>query len=312
MTADVLEIADWSGPSLGGRLAIAIAASHAELAQAEAAARRVGRRVDAWANRLTRFNAQSDLSRLNDRGRQVRQLVRPTLGSVLCWATQAWSTSSGIVDVTLLENRLAAETVPAESSLGPATDGYWSVKRAGRADEVNAPPGVRFDLDGVAKGWLADRANDLLARWPASVVNADGDISLAASGDAEWLIDVVNPAATAADPLATLRFSGMAAWRRTCGVATSGTTIHRWRSVDGRLSHHLIDPRSGLPAVTDVIQATVVAPTAREAEVMSKTAVILGSQAGTHYLERSAAQAGLLLLESGELVSMPGTNAWLA
>ena len=99
--------------------------------------------------------------------------------------------------------------------------------------QVTRSPGVHFDLDGVAKGWLADRASWLLTDWPGSFVDADGDIALAAAGGVEWLIDVVDPRSDEAPPLATLRFIGTHGWRRTAGVATSGTSVHRWFH-DGR------------------------------------------------------------------------------
>ncbi|HQU01555.1 MAG TPA: FAD:protein FMN transferase, partial [Acetobacteraceae bacterium] len=49
---------------------------------------------------------------------------------------------------------------------------------------------------------------------------------------------------------------------RSWGVATSGTSVHRWPTAFGE-THHLIDPRTRRPASTDVVQATVVAGSAR-------------------------------------------------
>ena len=54
-------------------------------------------------------------------------------------------------------------------------------------------PDIRFDLDGLAKGWIADRAADMLARWPGAAVDADGDIAISAGPSAEWLVDVADP-----------------------------------------------------------------------------------------------------------------------
>ena len=311
MSEPVYEIADWSAPAMGGHLAVAVAAEAQSVGPAGRAAARVGRRVTAWANRLTRFHADSDLSRLNrDESPAVR--VRPTLGSALAWARTACSASAGTVDITLLDARLAAET----GQVVPADDGWqaaeWSISCNGRYGQVTRARGVHFDLDGIAKGWLADRASWLLTDWPGSFVDADGDIALAATAEVEWLIDIVDPRSESASPLATLRFAGNSGWRRTAGVATSGTSVHRWPHAGGGTSHHLIDPRTGKSAMTDVIQATVVAPTAREAEVLAKAAVVLGSTGAQHYLARSAAQAALLLLDSGEVTTSPGTEGWLA
>jgi FAD:protein FMN transferase len=97
-----------------------------------------------------------------------------------------------------------------------------------------------------------------------------------------------------------------------CAVATSGTSVHRWQLADGRATHHLIDRRTGRSAATDVVQATVVAPTAREAEMLAKSAVILGARGAYPFLTRSSAFAAILLLECGDLVATPGTEKWLA
>lgn len=300
----------WSAPSMGGRLTIAITADASAGDGAMATAARCGQRVNAWANRLTRFSDGSDLTRLND-APEAQVCIRPTLAAVLDWARVATERSRGIVDATLLDARLAAERGE-ESRIRPAG---WRLARTERGSLVDRVPGIRFDLDGLAKGWLADRAAELLGQWPGVAVDADGDISLRADADVEWLIDVADPrptATSAAPPLTTLKVSGGPGWTRSYGVATSGTSVHRWHLADGKASHHLIDPRTGRPAATDVVQATVLAPTAREAEVIAKTAVVLGSRDALGFLKHSAAHTAVLLLESGEVACLPGVDRWLA
>ena len=95
------------------------------------------------------------------------------------------------------------------------------------------------------------------------------------------------------------------------GVATSGTSVHRWQHVDGS-RHHLIDPRTGRPAVTDVVQATVVAGTALAAESLAKSIVISGSWDGLELAERAGARAAVVLLEDGEVIATPRSLDWLA
>jgi thiamine biosynthesis lipoprotein len=85
------------------------------------------------------------------------------------------------------------------------------------------------------------------------------------------------------------------------GVATSGRDYHHWVR-NGRPMHHIIDPRTGLPATTDVVAATVVAPTVVEAEVGAKVAFILGSEAGLAWLEAHPPYAALLVTEDGQVL----------
>ena len=303
-----MSVYTWSAPSMGGRLSIAISADNERSDEALADAARCGNRVNAWAARLTRFSDQSELSRLNASPSPEVE-VGPTLRAVLDWARTSGERTDGIVDAALLDARLGAES----GTTSPGTDSVWRIDARGRIGIVARQPGVKLDLDGIAKGWLADRAADLLSIWPGVAVDADGDIAIRADVDVEWLIDVADPRSEAgAAPLATLKISGGSGWTRCYGVATSGTSVHRWQHSDGRETHHLIDPRTGLSAETDIIQATVVAPTAREAEVIAKTAVILGSNEALRYLSRSAAHTSLLLLESGDLACLPGVDRWLA
>src|SRR5205823_10144570 len=85
------------------------------------------------------------------------------------------------------------------------------------------------------------------------------------------------------------------------GVATSGRDYRRWRK-DGEWKHHIIDPRTGAPAETDVMSATVVAPTACAAEIGAKMAFLLGSHDGLEWLEERPSLAGLLVLENGQVL----------
>lgn len=309
------DIVAHSAPSMGGTLNVFVAAMAAHEVAAQTAARRAAQRVETWAARLTRFEAASQISRLNTAvGTDVA--VRPTLVAALGWAKVAERRSEGVVDATQLDARLAAESGTLAAAPSGPVDRTWHVIGHGRNAVVRREPAVHIDLDGTAKGWIADRAVDLLASWPGALVDADGDIALRAAPGVEWLIDVADPRQDAAGrepaPLTTLKLRGGTTWSASYGVATSGTSVHRWQLADGRSTHHLIDPRTSQPAVTDVVQATVVAPSAREAEMIAKSAVILGSRAALGFLVRSAAHAVILLLDSGELVALPGTDAWLA
>ncbi len=300
-----------SEPAMGGLLEVAITVEPERREEAAAAARRAAQRIQVWASRLTRFSPDSDLSALNaSNDREVA--VRPTLAATLRWAHDAQRRSEGIVDATMLDQRLAAESGADATSADP--DRPWRIDVRGRTAVVERSSAFRFDLDGVAKGWIADRAADLLHGWPGVAVDADGDIALLADSGVEWFIEVNDPRRLDQEepPLATLRVGGGDGWSRGYGVATSGTSVHRWELTDGRTTHHLIDRRTGRSADTDVIQATVIAPTAREAEMIAKSAVILGAREAYEFLTRSSSLAAILLLDCDDIVATPGTEKWLA
>jgi thiamine biosynthesis lipoprotein len=179
---------------------------------------------------------------------------------------------------------------------------------------VRRPVGLRFDLDGIGKGWLADRALDRLGRHSAAVVDADGDVAIRLDPGVTWSFGVADPRLDGHD-LTILRLTSRGGGSRRhdgrFGLATSGTSVHRWAR-DGSSTHHLIDPRTGRSAETDIVQATVLAGTARAAEALAKSVVILGAAAGYDLLERAGVDGAILLTDRDELVIHPATFRWLA
>ena len=298
---EVPAIADARRPMMGGEVSV-----HATGDTPRATLASVLDRVEAWASRLTRFDAASELMRLNA-ARSSRVRIGPTLTAVLDWARAAEGLTDGLVDAAMLDARLAAES--GASPRPPlAASRRWSLDRGPRASTVRREPGVRFDLDGVAMGWLADRA---LAITPgrSALVDADGDIALRCIDGDSWGMGIADPREPDA-MLGVLQFRGGEAPIR-LGVATSGTSVHRWVHAEGT-AHHLIDPRTWRPAATDVVQATVVAASAREAEVLAKTAVIAGADRAFTLLDRPGVLGVLILTERGELRATPEMLRWLA
>jgi FAD:protein FMN transferase len=295
-----------TAPMMGGRVSVHLFDA-VDPAGLEPAAGRVLRRLAAWAARLTRFTETSELSRLNAAPGALVP-VGPTLTAALDWARSAEGQTGGLVDAALLDARMAAETGTRPGGPLPASS-RWSLDRHARGAVVRREPGLRFDLDGVAKGWLADRAL-AIAPGRSALVDGDGDIAVRVAPGDDWTIGVADPRSSDGQ-LAVIRLAAEDGTTHHWGVATSGTTVHRW-SRGGVAAHHLIDPRTLRPAETDVVQATVVAATAREAEAYAKVAVILGSDGAFAALDRPGVEGLLLLTERGDVRATPGLLRWLA
>jgi FAD:protein FMN transferase len=80
-------------------------------------------------------------------------------------------------------------------------------------------------------------------------------------------------------------------------VATSGIKTRLWRTADG-FAHHLLDPSTGEPAWTGVIQATSLGDTALEAETLAKMAFLSGPAGAEEVL---AERGGLIVLDDGSV-----------
>jgi thiamine biosynthesis lipoprotein len=255
-----------------------------------------------WESCLSRFREGSELSALNRRaGEPVH--VSQTLGQVFQVAVEANRHSEGLVTPAALEALVAAgydRSFDAMSSVQPDSfDEHPQPVRDlsnigwdGTAETICLPPGIQLDFGGVAKGWAAHQAANRLQLYGPALVNAGGDIAISGlrSGGEPWRVGVIDPLQPEAD-LAVLRLGR-------AGIATSGRDYRRWQK--GRVwRHHIIDPRTGLPADTDVLSATAVAPNAVDAEWAAKTILILGSRAGMDWIEKHPSLAGIIVLEDG-------------
>jgi thiamine biosynthesis lipoprotein len=163
---------------------------------------------------------------------------------------------------------------------------------------------VRLDLGGVAKGWAAGEALRRLAAAGPALVDAGGDIVVSgpmADGSA-WPIAIDDPRAPEGELGVLLLDHG--------AVATSGRDYRRWRQ-GGQERHHIIDPRTGQPAQTDVLTATAVAPDGITAEAAAKAALILGSAGGCAWIDAHPALAALLVLDDGRILESGRIGAYL-
>jgi thiamine biosynthesis lipoprotein len=230
---------------------------------------------------MSRFRPESELSRLN---RDGRILVPPDLERVLEMALDARERSGGRFDPTVYDALRRAGYDRSFEQVAPdgEEDGGEGARCGGEVTIdpetglVELEPGFHIDLGGIGKGYAVDRAIEILAVSGPCLVNAGGD--LAVRGEEPWAVGVEDGP--------TLELTRGA-------IATSGRDRRRWRR-GGQERHHLIDPVSGLPSLTDLVRVTVVAPTAVEADISAKVLFLSG--------EQEAAAAGvpaLLVTEDG-------------
>ncbi|MGH7762989.1 MAG: FAD:protein FMN transferase [Candidatus Dormibacteraceae bacterium] len=239
----------------------AVDRSHAALLEGESWVRRLGAR-------LTRFSADSETSRLNsaagrwfDVSLEMEALLRESL--------RAFEKSSGLVNVAVLPSMLAigyTRSLAAGTTLAtleivqplPALPQVLSV----RSGQARIERGAALDLGGIAKGWMADR---LCESWGGNAIaNLGGDLFATGRGpDGNgWPVG----------------FAQASLMLRDQGAATSSVRRRRW----GQL-HHLIDPRTGFPAQTGLSEVSVIADSGVDAEVVAKTALLVGPDLAPAY-----------------------------
>lgn len=218
--------------------------------------------------RVTRFSERSELALLNQaQGEWVE--VSAEMEALLREALRAFELSAGLVNAAVLPSMLAigytrslVEGV-SNSTLNVACPApLLTDVLTVRARRARLERGCGMDLGGIAKGWMADR---LAAQLGANaLVNLGGDLRAAGPGPNRdgWPVG----------------FGGVTVMLRDQGAATSSVRRRRW----GEL-HHLIDPRTGLPSRSALEEVSVVAATGCDAEVVAKTALLLGPGLATAY-----------------------------
>ena len=246
--------------------------------------------LDAVDRACSRFRADSELSTLPP---YTWVEVSPLLARLLAAARDAAQTTGGLVDPTVgqaLSELGYDRTFATVAPDGPAVTvrtipaGWQHVQVDGR--RVKVPPGV--DLGATAKALAADLA----------VANLSGDALLSLGGDIAtkgtraWPVLVTDTA----DPDST-DTHGQDIALNAC-LATSSTTARRWTR-GGRVVHHLLDPRTGLPIEPHWRTASVLASTCLQANVASTAAIVMGTSAPRWLADRGL--AARLVAEGGTI-----------
>jgi thiamine biosynthesis lipoprotein len=246
--------------------------------------------LDNFDARMSRFRPDSELCALNSDSREevpASALLRATVAAGL-WAAQR---TDGLVDPTLIDEveragyatsladahpaslADALQVAPVRAAAHPSPDARWRlVEVDDERGVIRRPPGLRLDSGGAGKGLAADAiAHRLQGRRFA--IDCGGDVRV--SGPEPFDLEIEDP----------LSGATAHAFRLADGaIATSGLATRIWRTADGGYAHHLIDPATGRPAWTGLIQATAIATSALEAETLSKAALLSGPEAAREIL----------------------------
>ena len=255
-----------------------------------------------WDQRFSRFRGDSELTRLNEDPRGAVP-VSPLMARLAEIVHLAGSTTGGLVDSTLIDELATAgydrdlrdplalasalAQAPARRPAAASPRCAWAQLEVDRAGGLlRRPPGVKLDSGGLAKGLFADVLAERLQGHSSFAVNCAGDLSI---GGRESILRAVNVESPFdASILHTFELARG-------GVATSGIGKRSWLDARGAPAHHLLDPSTGTPAFTGIVQVTALAPSAVMAEIQAKAAIL----SGPRHARRWLAHGGVIVLEDG-------------
>ncbi|MGG4144686.1 FAD:protein FMN transferase [Paenibacillus algorifonticola] len=265
---------------------------------------------EAVEQRFSRFRPDSEWSRL---GRSAGSwvVVSDWLFEVIAAAESYRHLTAGVFDLRILPGLEASGYTKSFEHAAAFQAGAGGAERrklspAGELEldygmkAVKLAGGTSIDAGGIAKGWAVQKLADWLRRSrrvPAGIVNAGGDLYAWNSGGAAAqpaIIDLQHPWEAGATVGELLLANG--------AVATSGTLGRQW-GTGSLASHHLIDPLTMQPSVSDVVQAAVAGPDAVACEIWAKTLCIAGLDQGLRLMDVHARDCeAVIFMSGGEIV----------
>ena len=273
---------DWRALGTGVRLVVV----DGDLEAARSAVEDVLGRVDLA---YSRFRDDSEIVALNNRAGS-RVVVSPLLADAIAVGLRAAVLTAGAVDLTVGRAMRAVgydadfdvvrnPAGPIELRLEPIP-GWQSVDFSPGRREVRVRRGVELDLGSTGKGLAADLAATAAIAATGGetdgagvLVSLGGDIAVRGTPpDGGWRILIAEDSETPSDA------AGEVVAIETGAIATSSTTVRRWRRGD-RTLHHIIDPRTGAPVESLWRTASVVAATCVDANTAATAAIVMGSAA---------------------------------
>lgn len=286
---------------MGCDLAISIVAPSKDVADvAHETMQDIVRAADA---RFSRFIPTSELSQLNARQSEV---VSPEFMEIFLIAQRLYAETSGVfnplVDISRFGYDADIEIVRGANREGQPESLYDIAfeRSAVDGDTLMLAPGQHLDFGGFLKGHIAERMAHAVPGLTGVIVNLGGDIyTLGDDADGNpFEFNIEHPL----DSDQSLSFSA-----RNKGIATSGSYRRHW-SYRGVPFHHILDRTGTQNPDTDILSATVVAPSGADADAYATTALVLGLEEGAQFLEAHGCDYCLIKTDGSLLSSIEVRN----
>ena len=261
--------------------------------------------IHSFEKQFSRFLPDSELTHFNQQAGQPVEVTK-SFKRLLQTCQKFSQITDGLYNPFILPDLQKAGYVASWPKPDASTSQDYSHRQAApidqliiKGDSAQIPVNSALDFGGIGKGYLLDELATGLKKQKVKAywLSLGGDIVCAGNDldGAPWQVAIAN----AQKPGEVV--GHMSAATKGGAIATSGTTKRRGAKT-GKQWHHIIDPRSGQPAQTDVVTASVSAATATEADVFAKCLVILGSQAAQQFAKQRALYSVILQTENGDIL----------
>jgi len=276
-------------------------------AQAVIAVDKAFREIDRVEQLMSEWLPASEVSKINQQAGSAVSVSKETL-TLLETSKQVGEWTDGAFDVTWAAMRglwhFGNDTFEPPSTAARRTVrrlvDYEKLQLDKQSQTVRlAVPGMAIGVGGIAKGYGVERALSVLQASGLQhvVVSAGGDMAVRGRKlDRQWHVGIRHPRQPN-NLLGTIAIADEA-------VVTSGD-YERYREHDGVRYHHIIDPRTGMPA-RGTQSVTIVARDATIADALATGVFVLGPTAGLALIERLPNVEGLVVTATGEIKMTAG------
>lgn len=257
--------------------------------------------ISKFENKFSRFKNDSELSLLNNSGEAFS--ASKELIDILILAKFFYEKTSGIFDPTILKNLegygynksfLAQDFNKGKIDLKKENINFGRVIIKQDEKTVLLPRDLKIDLGGIGKGYIVDVLSSVLKNkaYKNFWVSAGGDMHLSGvSEDGNCFQVAIQDPLNLEEDIFYLKVN------EELSVATSGIAKRKWEK-QGKNYHHIIDPRTALPADNKILAVTVVSNHTVKADIYAKTVLILGREAGLAFIDNQQ-DAEALIIEEG-------------
>lgn len=230
--------------------------------------------------------------RILKRAKEISALTEQAFCVTIAPMTAMWDFTGGTKRMPTQEQRLAALPLLDDNRL-----------ILGENNTVTLDAGMQIDLGGIAKGYIADQVAAMVRPLVVgATLNFGGNVYAVGhkpDGSA-FNLGLQKPGSISGTALAVVKATDVS-------MVTSGT-YERYFELDGVTYHHILDPKTGLPADSDLCSVTIMSESSMDADALATACIVMGLEKARQLLEAQGLQA-VFITRDGELSTTAGFEA---
>lgn len=248
---------------------------------------------------LSVTDEESEIYALNHR---TTSNVSSETANLITEAVKISGETEGAFDITLYPVSLLwgftedENRVPKEDEIKTVLKNTGYKKIVINENNVLIPDKMMLDLGGIAKGYASDRVCEILKEngIKSAVVSLGGNVRTIGKkpNGSLWKIGIASPFGGDSEQSVEVGESA---------VVTSGG-YQRNFTVDGKTYHHIIDPKNGYPAESDIASVTVITKNGAEADALSTAFFVMGAEKTKEYCKNHSGVSAVIIMQDGEII----------